>query len=154
MLILNESLELTKTLARNYLFRGLPEPVIKAIAGLVIEREFGPEDVIVKRFGKGTNLFVILEGAASIKGSDGEDVAQFGPGSVIGEISLVDQQTRSATVVATSEVRAAMIPIDALRGMIEMDPSVGLTMMTNIAQLLCKRLRHMNEHVDSLGLKK
>lgn len=151
-MVLKEDLGLQKALARNYVFHGLPETVIAAIAGLAIKREYAPEEVIIKRFGKDSDLFVLLEGSACIHAAHGDVIAEFGPGSVIGEISLIDEQPRSATVLSTSRVTAAVIPMDALRGVIEMDPSIGLTMMSNIAHVLCRRLRHMNEHVDSIGL--
>ena len=151
-MVLKEDLGLQKALARNYVFQGLPRSVIAAVAGLALQREYKPEETIVKRFGKDTDLFVLLEGTACIHASHGDVIAEFGPGSVIGEISLVDEQPRSATVMATTHVTAAVIPMDALRGVIRMDPSIGLTMMSNIAHVLCRRLRHMNEHVDSIGL--
>ena len=150
-MVLKEDLGLQKALARNYVFHGLPDTVIAAIAGLAIKREYAPEEVIIKRFGKDSDLFVLLEGSACIHAAHGDVIAEFGPGSVIGEISLIDEP-RSATVLSTSPVTAAVIPMEALRGVIQMDPSIGLTMMSNIAHVLCRRLRHMNEHVDSIGL--
>lgn len=149
-MLLEDSLNLRATLARNYVFRGLPDRVLSVIAGLSVNHTFEPGEVIVRRFGKGTNLYVVLEGSAHIEEPAGAN-AEFGPGSVIGEISLVDGQTRSATVVAQTSVTTALIPIEALRGVIEMDASIGLTIMTNIAEVLCRRLRHMNQHVDSLA---
>lgn len=149
-MLLEDSLNLQKTLARNYVFRGLPDRVLSVIAGLSVNHSFEAGEVIVRRFGKGTNLYVVLEGTAEIESPAGV-LAEFGPGSVIGEISLVDGQTRSATVVARDTVTTALIPIEALRGVIEMDASIGLTIMTNIAEVLCRRLRHMNQHLDAIA---
>jgi len=150
-MVLHEDLELRKTLGRNYAFRGLPESVIATIAGLAIKEPFKMGDTLVKRFGPGNDLLVLLEGDACIDSANGMTIAEFGPGSIVGEISLIDQQHRSATVVATSDGWVAKIPIDVLRGAIEMEPSIGLTIMTNIAHVLCLRLRHMNEIVDAIG---
>ena len=151
--LLQEDLELRKTLGRNYAFRGLPESVIATMAGLAVKRPFQTEDVLIERFGPGTDLLVILDGAACIHSPKGEVMADFGPGSIVGEISLVDEQPRSATVIATTNGTAASIPIDALRGAIRMDPGVGLVIMTNIARILCLRLRHMDDFVDAIGCK-
>lgn len=150
-MVLQEDLELRKTLGRNYAFRGLPETVITTIAGLAVKTPFKADEVLVERFGPGTDLLVLLEGTACIHATGGGTIAEFGPGSIIGEISLIDEQPRSATVVATSEGIAAVIPIEALRGAIKMDQSIGLTIMSNIAHVLCLRLRHMNEIVDAIG---
>jgi CRP/FNR family cyclic AMP-dependent transcriptional regulator len=150
-MLLQEDLGLNKALARNFVFRGLPDSLLATVAGLALKRHYVPEEVIVKRFGKGTDLIIILEGTACIHASSGDIIAEFGPGSIIGEISLVDEQPRSATVMATSPVTAAVIPIDALRGAISMDPAVGLAIMRNIAAVLCLRLRHMDDYVDAIG---
>jgi CRP-like cAMP-binding protein len=150
-MLLQEDLELRKLLARNYVFRGLPDTVIATLAGLAVKRPFASGEVLVERFGPGTDLFVLLEGTACIHASGGGTIAEFGPGSIIGEISLVDQQPRSATVEATTAGTAAVIPLSALRGAIKMDPGIGLAIMSNIAHVLCLRLRHMNEIVDAIG---
>ena len=152
-MLLQEDLELRKTLGRNYAFRGLPETVITTIAGLAVKREFGKGERLVERFGAGSDLLVLLEGRACIHAPNGATIADFGPGSIIGEITLVDEQPRSATVTATTAGVAAAIPIPALRGAISMDPAVGLTIMTNIARILCLRLRHMDDFVDAIGMR-
>ena len=150
-MVLHEDLELRKTLGRNYAFRGLPESVIATIAGLAVKQKFRQDETLVERFGPGNDLLVLLEGSACIHAANGLTIAEFGPGSIVGEISLIDEQHRSATVVATTDGLAAAIPIKALRGAINMDPSIGLTIMSNIAHVLCLRLRHMNEIVDAIG---
>jgi CRP/FNR family cyclic AMP-dependent transcriptional regulator len=152
-MLLREDLELRKTLGRNYAFRGLPDTVISTIAGLAVKLPFEEGERLVERFGPGCDVYILLEGRACIQAPSGAKVAEFGPGSIIGEISLVDQQPRSATVTATSAGMVAVIPIAALRGAIKMDPAIGLIIMTNIAHILCLRLRHMDDFVDAIGSK-
>ncbi len=151
-MVLKEDLSLQKALARNYVFHGLPGSVIATISALALKRDYETHEVIVKRLGEDSDLFVLLDGTACIRATNGNVIAEFGPGSVIGEISLIDSQPRSATVVSTSKVVAAVIPMDALRGIIDINPSIGFTIMSNIAHVLCRRLRHLNEYVDSLGV--
>ena len=152
-MVLHEDLELRKLLGRNYVFRGLPETVIATLAGLAVKRPFSAGEVLIERFGAGTDLIVLLDGTACIHAAGGGTIAEFGPGSIVGEISLVDEQPRSATVEATSAGTAAVIPITALRGAMKMDPSIGHALMTNIARVLCLRLRHMDEIIDAIGFK-
>jgi CRP-like cAMP-binding protein len=90
-----------------------------------------------------------LEGTARIKSIDEETIAEFGPGSIVGEIALIDDEPRSATVTAVGNLRAAIIPSKALHDVMNMDPEVGKVIMTNIARVLCRRMRTMNAHQDS-----
>lgn len=143
--------ELSKTLSYNYVFRGLPREVVNGFAALAQVREFRGGDVLVRQFDYNSDLMVVLEGQARIKSFSGETLAEFGPGSIVGEISLIDEQPRSATVVAVGTVKAAVIGAQVLRGMMDSDPVTASTILMNISRVLCRRLRTMNVHVDALS---
>jgi len=136
--------DLARTLRYNYVFRGLPSDVIAGIAALATTRDYRGGDIIVRQYDEGSDLLIILEGAARIKSIDGETIAEFGPGSIVGEMALIDDEPRSATVTAMHDVRVAIIPSKGLHAFMDMDPEVGKTIMTNIARVLCRRMRTMN----------
>lgn len=140
---------LARALRYNYVFRGLSQDVIAGIAALADVRTYLGGDVIVRQFDRNSDLIILLEGNARITGMDGETIAEFGPGSVIGEIALVDDEPRSATVTAMHEVKVAVIPSRALRAVMDMDPHIGKVVMTNIARVLCRRMRTMNANSES-----
>jgi CRP-like cAMP-binding protein len=137
-------MDLAKTLTYNYVFRGLPNSVVAGIAAIAEEKAFLGGDVLVRQYDRSSDLIVILEGNARIKGFHDKTIAEFGPGSVVGEVSLVDNQPRSATVVAVGNVKAAVINATAVRGMMDSDPEVARILTTNICKVLCRRLRTMN----------
>jgi len=141
--------DLTKALRYNYIFRGLSRDVVAGIAALADIRTYRGGDAIVRQFDRNSDLVILLDGSARIKSIDDETIAEFGPGSVVGEISLVDDEPRSATVTAVGDVRAAVIPSDQLHAVMDMDPEVGKIIMTNIARVLCRRMRTMNSHQAS-----
>lgn len=143
--------DLSKTLSYNYVFRGLPKEVVSGFAALAQVRDFMGGDVLVRQFDYNSDLLVILEGQARIKSFSGETLAEFGPGSIVGEISLIDEQPRSATVVAVGNVTAAVIGAEVLRGMMESDAKTAATILGNLSKVLCRRLRTMNVHVDALS---
>jgi CRP-like cAMP-binding protein len=143
--------DLAKTLAYNYVFRGLPREVVAGFAAISTVRTFLGGDVLVRQFDFNSDVMVILEGQARIKSFSGETLAEFGPGSIVGEISLIDEQPRSATVVAVGEVKAAVIPAEMFRGVMADDPKTAATILMNIAKVLCRRLRSMNVAVDALS---
>lgn len=147
-LLIPES-DLAKTLRYNYIFRGLSRDVIAGIAALADIRTYKGGDVIVRQYDTNSDLIIILDGSARIKSVDEETLAEFGPGSIVGEISLIDDEPRSATVTAVGEVRAAVIPSKQLHAVMDMDAEVGKVIMTNIARVLCRRMRSMNAHSTS-----
>lgn len=145
---LNDQMELAKTLSYNYVFRGVRKEALHGLAATADIRVFDGGDVIVRQFETNDDLIVLLSGGAKIKSFSGETVAEFGPGSILGEMSLIDSQPRSATVVACHKTIAAVLSADVLRGMMNDDPEVRATIMTNMSKVLSRRLRTMNERFD------
>lgn len=68
-------------------------------------------------------------------------VTVLGPGSLIGEMALVDGGARSASCIASSDVRCAVLTRDALEALIAEQPTIAAKLMTAVAQRLGERLR-------------
>lgn len=68
-------------------------------------------------------------------------VTVLGPGSLIGEMALVDGGARSASCTASSDVRCAVLTREALEILIGEQPTVAAKLMTAVAQRLGERLR-------------
>jgi CRP-like cAMP-binding protein len=62
---------------------------------------------------EGRELFLLLDGVVDVEVS-GEPVAEIGPGALLGERALLEGGKRTATVVAKTPVRVAVIPADAI----------------------------------------
>jgi CRP/FNR family cyclic AMP-dependent transcriptional regulator len=69
-------------------------------------------------------FFVIEDGAADVL-RDGERIAQLGPGDFLGEMGIVSQAVRNATVVTTSAARVIVMTSQAFRSMSRSSPDVG-----------------------------
>src|SRR4051812_30564617 len=82
-----------RTVARHAQIADLP-------AGTDLVREGEPGDA----------LFVIIDGKAVVR-REGVDVNEVGPGAYFGELAIIDGEPRSATVVAQTDVRVAVIGI-------------------------------------------
>ena len=150
MLVLEDT-NLTSALRNNYVFRGLKPEVVAGIAALSDRRKYRGGDIVVRQFDHGKDLIIVLEGTARIKSFSNESIAEFGPGSMVGEMSLLDDLPRSATVVASGDIEVAIIPCEALRQFMAMDPQISSVIMGNLARVLCRRLRTMNEKLDRLS---
>lgn len=143
-------MELARQLSYNYIFRGLRREVVAGLAAMAVVRRYEGGDILVRQFETSTDLLIILEGNARIKDFHDGTVAEFGPGSVVGEVALIDELTRSATVVAAGPVIVAVISADLLKSMMEADAEIKGTIMANLSKVLCRRLRTTNERVNRL----
>ncbi len=142
-------MNLAKTLSYNYVFRGLPASTICGIAALADVRELSGGETLVRQFDKGEEIYILLEGQAITRTFSGETVAQFGPGSIVGEMALIDGQARSATVMTSGKCKVAKISAEVIRSMMEMDATVSSVIYSNLAKVLCRRLRTMNDHAEN-----
>ncbi|MFZ4508766.1 MAG: Crp/Fnr family transcriptional regulator [Fimbriimonas sp.] len=141
-------MDIAKELNHTYLFRGLSPAVISTIAALASVKSFQGGDTLMRQFERSNDLFILLEGEARIRSFSGESIAEFGPGSVLGEMSLIDDLPRSATVVAVGKVRAAVLSAPLLQSIMDMDSAVAATIHANLAKVLSRKLRSMNSQVE------
>ncbi|MCG9894689.1 MAG: cyclic nucleotide-binding domain-containing protein [Fimbriimonadaceae bacterium] len=133
----------------SYLFKGLSEDQLTSVLGVTQERNYPGGETVVRQFEKATDILVILGGSVKIKGFGGEDIAELGVGSVVGEVSLVDSAPRSATVIASGPTRAALINAEGLTALMNQDMAMKATVMETLCKVLCSRLRTTNIQLDS-----
>jgi CRP-like cAMP-binding protein len=90
------------------LFGEVPEDKLAKIAPFANSDEFAEGEVVVKEGGYSNHFYAIEEGTAKVE-SNGEQVAELGPGDIFGEQGLLEKQERSASVIATSRLRVIKI---------------------------------------------
>src|SRR2546421_541123 len=82
-------------------------------------KRLSPGDTLVEQGEPGDELYLLLDGVLGVE-VDGEEVAEVGPGAVLGERALLEGGTRKATLRATTAARVVVIPGDAIdRGALE-----------------------------------
>jgi len=92
-----------EALRRVPLFAGLDESEVQQVALLFKERHFAAGETVVKEGADGAAFFLIVSGEATVS-VGGSERASLGPGDHFGEIALIDEQVRSATIVATTDL--------------------------------------------------
>jgi CRP-like cAMP-binding protein len=90
------------------LFADVPEEKLRKIAPFATTEEFAEGQVILKEGGYSNHFYVIEEGTAQVE-RDGQHLADLGAGDVFGEQGLLEKQERSASVIASSRLRAIKI---------------------------------------------
>ena len=118
------------------MFADLDDASIAQLADDFMEREFDEGQPMTTEGEGGLNFFVVESGTAAVS-VGGEVVAALGPGASFGEVALVDKSARSATVTATSRVRAYGLPVWSFRSFAEARPVV----LWRLLELLAERLR-------------
>ncbi len=84
------------------IFAGQPDPVITAIATTLVEQTFGRDECIYEEGAAGDSLLLLTSGKVAVE-KQGQTIVRLGPGSFIGEMSLLTGECRSATVRAITD---------------------------------------------------
>jgi hypothetical protein len=81
------------------------------MAGKMIpeRRTLEPDETLVEQGAPGDELYLVLDGVLAVE-IDGEEVAEIGPGAIVGERALLEGGTRTATLSARTRCRVAVIP--------------------------------------------
>jgi CRP-like cAMP-binding protein len=118
------------------IFADLDDSSVKQLADDFMEREFAAGQPLATEGEGGLNFFVVESGSVDVS-VGGNVVGTLGPGASFGEVALVDKSARSATVTATSQVRAYGLPVWSFRSFAETRPAV----LWKLLELLADRLR-------------
>ena len=118
------------------LFQGLSQRQLKRLARLFKERRFAAGRPVVKQGEmSGVGFFVISEGEASVT-VDGSYVKGLGPGDSFGELALISQQERAATVTADSPLTCQVINLWDFRSFAKDNPEITWKLLQQVVDLL------------------
>lgn len=133
--------EVTAALAAVPLFEGISGESMERLAAVTGELDFEPGQFIVLQGQVGTGLYVLLSGkAVVIRGSD--PIAELGPGDFFGELAVIDQMPRSASVQAAERTQCLALASWDLLDLLESDPKLSLNMIKGLSA----RVREISDH--------
>lgn len=138
------------TLARVDLFAGLDKKDLQLLAGACQERKYSAGSTLIKQGDTGVGLYVIIGGTVRItKATDPDkaeiDLGTVGTGNVLGEMSLLDDLPRSATVTAVDDVTALLLPVWEFRTTLRNQPNIALRLLTTLSRRLRKAESHSRD---------
>ncbi len=143
--------KLLESLKKSILFRGLSEGMLRTITPLFEFREIQMGDVLFQEKDPSHEMFVILEGKvkASLFDNSGNELvlAELGPGEIIGEMGIVDEMPRSATVVALEKTKLAVLKRKTFLEILRSKPEVAI----NVIKALVDRLRKTDDMLEALA---
>jgi CRP-like cAMP-binding protein len=128
-------------LQRVPIFSTMERDDLERLARSFKERTFGEGDTVAAEGKGGVGFFVISDGQAGVS-VKGEERATLGPGDYFGEIALIDDGARSATITAKSELRCfGLTPWD-FRPLVETHAEIAWKLL----QAMAKKLRAAEQH--------
>ncbi len=114
------------------LFRDLSARHIKHVASLARQRRFAPLTSIVRAGDAGSAFYVLLDGAVRVVPPTGRP-RRLRAGDFFGEMALLDDSPRSASVVAESEVLTMAITRSAFSKLLKHEPTVARELLRTLA---------------------
>ena len=130
-----------RELAKIPLFLDLSKRELHRVAVTAVERDYAPGDVLMRQDHPGAGLFTIVRGSVRITqhegGSEEYALATQGAGDVLGEMALLDDLPRSATVTAVEPTHALLLAVQDFRAILREDPDITIKLLA----VLSRRLR-------------
>ncbi len=126
-----------------------------ALRAVLVRREFGPGEAIFRQGEEGHALFLILRGSASVGLHDaaaGERrLMTFSQGTFFGEMAFLDDERRSATVIADGPLACYMLERPAFDRLAAANPRAAQSLLASLARELSRRMRRANRSLLELG---
>ena len=115
------------------LFAGLDNKELQQIAASMRERKFKAGDTVTQEGAGGVGFFVVEQGQADVS-VGGESKGSVGPGDYFGEIALINESPRTATLTARTDMLCyGMTPWD-FRPLVETNSTIAWKLLTAMAE--------------------
>ena len=124
-----------KLISKVPLFAGLSKQQLGRVASIADEIDLPKGKVLMREGDRGREFFVLLEGEAEVR-RKGRKLATRRAGEFFGEIALLSDLPRVATVTATTPVRALVIRDSEFRGLLSQTPQIALKVLQAVAERL------------------
>jgi CRP-like cAMP-binding protein len=131
------------------LFAGMSAAEVEVVKGMLERRTYAKEEIVFREGDPGQQLFVIARGEASVRirppGATRDiRLVTFAPGTVFGEVALLDTEVRSASVQADEELVCYVLEQDLFSQLAAAHPAIAVSLLRNLGRELSNRLRRAN----------
>ncbi|HEC12076.1 MAG TPA: Crp/Fnr family transcriptional regulator [Acidiferrobacteraceae bacterium] len=129
------------------IFKNLPHEELKKIASKIVLRTYSKRATVLNEGDAADYLYIVVSGKVKVYviGDQGKEaiVNIMGPGESFGELALIDQQPRSASVAALEPIKLATLPRQAFHDCLLRNPQIAIDLMRSMS-------RHIRELTDSV----
>ncbi len=134
-------MELEQQLASVPLLAGLNSRIRKRLAETGKRRTYAADEEIVREGSTGTALYIVLSGAARVV-RGGDALGEVGAGDFFGELALIEEHPRSASVIAATETECLLFPAWEFTALLEEHPDIAVPIMRALIARLHRREHH------------
>jgi CRP/FNR family transcriptional regulator, cyclic AMP receptor protein len=139
--------ETTQLLHRVPLFSTLAEEDLARVVAVAVQRRFDPGAIVFREGDASNTCYIIRSGHARAirehSGGRSITLARFGPGDIFGELAMLDDERRSATVETLEETEAIAILGADMRRLLREHPEISVKLISALG----RRLRDTNERL-------
>ena len=129
------------------LFADLSDEDLERLGRQMKERRFKEGSEVTTEGAGGAGFFVIVEGNANVS-VGGEQRATLGPGDYFGEIALIDEGVRSASITAVTDLLCYGMTPWEFRPFVEQHPQVAWGLLQTLARRFRGEQTHQDSHSD------
>jgi CRP/FNR family transcriptional regulator, cyclic AMP receptor protein len=133
--------ELEQQLASVPLLAGLNTRIRHRLAETGKRRTYAADEEIVREGSTGTALYIVLSGTARVV-RGGEAIGEVKAGDFFGELALIEEHPRSASVVAAVETECLLFPAWEFTALLEEHPEIAVPIMRALIGRLHRREHH------------
>ncbi len=151
-----EKIDLQKSISLIPIFNSLSKKDISQLINFIHNRNYLAGEYIFYQGDPGIGLYIIRDGEVIVRRmiavNETASLATFSKGDFFGELALVDGEKRSASAIAKTDTRLAVIFKPDLDEFIETFPKKGIKILHGISVIIAERLRRINEeHITLQG---
>lgn len=138
------------------LFKGVPETLMKQVEAVTRRQDYAAGEQILTLGQAGDDrIFFIELGQVSIQvplqNGGNQRISSMGPGMNFGEMVLLGQTTRSATVIADTEVRCHILAAGDFNRLADLAPQLKITLLENLSRDMADKLRRATQWIAALA---
>lgn len=126
------------------IFQELRDDFLVRLASAMDELSFPAKHTIFTQGQEGRSLYIVVKGQVRVHIGE-RDLANLGPGTCFGEMSLFDAEPRSASVTTVAACECLVLTQQQLYDAIEETPGIAV----NIIRLLSRRIRELNQKLNA-----
>jgi len=138
-------------------FGGLSDASLDLLVSMLVERHFDAGATVVAEGEPGRSMFIVHSGELAVSklldSGRAMRMSSLAPGDFFGEMTLIEMQNRSATVVAESPTLLYELTAGKLYACYKADIHAYVLVMQNINRELCRRLRRADNRIAELQMR-
>jgi CRP-like cAMP-binding protein len=131
-------------------FDGVSEVQLQDLASLLLPLDLVAGTTLFREGDEGDGMYVVASGRLSVR-RGGQAVASLGPGAIVGDMALLLEAPRVATVIVDEDARLFRMSRDGYVELLESGHPAAFALLRNLARIQCERVIALDERIAQGG---